>query len=215
MQKNRNLDGILTWKPGLNCKLAGFWVSVQPTRLSWQCFNPLSPPQVLSSTCPQCFLMKSFTQTREAAGRRSERDDWRPTALKTKKHRGDEFVGVASCSLGSAVSQRLHRRVDQWQNLSPCTGSLQHAALTCWSLTSQEEVVGVAKEPPGPSANSPSGGRNQRIRGSGWFTSPFKSVPTWKAQFLKQMFPATWLDELATFREEEAELLAWGLPGSA
>lgn len=96
--------------------------------------------------------------------------------VKDRKHRGSELVGVASCSLGSVVSQRLHRRVDQWQNLSPCTGSLHHAALTCWSLKSQEEVVGVAKEPPGPSANSPSGGRNQRIRGSGWFTSPFKSL---------------------------------------
>lgn len=115
------------------------------------------------------FLMKSFTQTREAAGRRSEVRARRLTTdcVKDQKHRGNELVGVASCSLGSVVSQRLHRRVDQWQNLSPCTGSLHHAALTCWSLTSQEEVMGVAKQLPGPSANSPSGGRNQRIRGSG------------------------------------------------
>lgn len=56
-------------------KLAGFRVGEQPARRSWRRFGASFTSSGVALHLSAAFLMKSLTQTREAAGRRAECDD--------------------------------------------------------------------------------------------------------------------------------------------
>lgn len=115
-------------------RIRGQYATAQPELTVFQASLTSSGVDFHLSTV---LLMKSFTPSRVSGvggdGRacRSAVQPLTTDCIEDQKHEGNKLVGGASCSFAWS------RKVDQWQNLSPCTGS---PPTTCWSLASQGRV---------------------------------------------------------------------------